>query len=342
MSNPIQINIGQAQVSSKSLVSELMNLNPSALISLFEIDISSLGFNAGTISQTEVSLGINTVFRFHSNVNLTTSSLFWNNNEYIVAPIEAVGFETNLKGSPVNPTLSITVSDQGIPQLTILKQRIRDLGDIVGAKITRIRTFAKFIDATNFFNQIPPLNFNPDPTQELPRDIYYINRLANENKNFIQYELAPLFDVEGVTLPGRIISESSCPWFYRGEGCLYEYNNRKTVVHGNGSLPQYAPPVATSLDESFSNLVTGVPFIDKGQYNLGQTYAAGESVYIPNRGLKYYFMSKVNNNSTIPPNNSGWLADECSKRLQGCKLRWANQASGILPFGGFPSVNRFQ
>ncbi len=338
----IPISPQQAQTSIKNVVGELLNLSPTSLITLFEIDVSDLGFNAGTISQTEVSLGINTIFRFHSNINLTLSSLFWQGNEYIAAPIEAQGFETNLKGSPPIPTLSITVSDEGIPQLTILKQRIRELGDIVGAKVTRIRTFARFIDASNFFNQTPPLNYNPDPTQELPRDIWYIDRLANENKTAIQYELSPLFTVEGITLPGRIISENSCPWSYRGEGCLYEFANRKTTIHGNGTLPQYAPPVATSLDEKFTDLVTGVAFVDKGQYNPGQTYNIGEYTYISNRGLKYYFISTVNNNSSTPPNTSGWLADECSKRLQGCRLRWNSIGNGILPYGGFPSVNRFQ
>jgi len=340
--NVIQISTGQAQISSKSLSSEMLSLSPSALISLFIIDVSELGLNAGTISSTEVSLNYNTQFLFHNSINLTISSLYWQGNEYIAAPITAEGFETNLKGSPVVPTLSITVSDEGIPQLTMLKQRIRDLGDIVGAKITRIRTFAKFIDSTNFFNQTPPLGFSPDPTQEFPRDIFYIDRLANENKNYIQYELSPLFTVDGITLPGRIISENSCPWAYRGEGCLYEYASRATSVHGNGTLPQYAPPVATILDIPFSSLVSGIAYVDKGQYNLGQNYNSGEFVYIPNRGIKYYFLSTSNNNTTVPPNNSTWLADECAKDLRGCKLRYQNIGSGVLPFGGFPSVNRFQ
>jgi lambda family phage minor tail protein L len=341
-SDLVLVGTGQAAISMKNIAGELMSLNPSALLSLYEIDVSSLGFQAGIISSTEVELGINTVFRFHSNINLTVSSIFWNNNEYVAAPIETVGFETNLKGSPAVPTLSMTVSDEGIPQLTILKQRIRELGDIVGAQVTRIRTFAKFIDITNFYNQIPPQGFNPDPSQELPRDIYYIERLANENKTSIQYELSPLFLVDGITLPGRIISEDSCPWNYRGEGCLYEYSNRKTYVHGNGTLPTIAPPVATNLDELISNVVTGVSFVDKGQYNVGQSYNAGETVFIQNRGINYYFVSQVNNNNSAPPNTSGWVQDACSKRILGCKYRFLPIGSGILPFGGFPSVNRFQ
>lgn len=336
-----QINTTQAQVYAKNIASELMSLAPSALITLFEINISDLGFNIGVLSQTDVAFNQNTIFRFHNSINLTNSSIFWQGNEYIAAPISANGFEMSLKGAPVTPNLSITTSDIGITQLTVLKQRIDELGDIIGAKLTRIRTFARFLDASNFYNQIPPQNFFPDPNQELPRDIYYIDRLALENKNFIQYDLSSLYEVEGITLPGRIISESSCPFVYRGEGCLYEYANRKTFIHGDGTLPQYAPPVATALDEDFSNIV-GAAIVDTGPFNLGQVYNLGQSVFIANRGINYYFVSLLNNNTSVPPNTTGWLADECSKRLLGCKKRWQNIGSGILPFGGFPSVNRFQ
>ena len=337
-----QISTGQAQLYAKNIVSELMSLSPSALIVLYEIDISNIGFNLGILSSSDVLFQQGTVFRFHNNINLINSSIYWQGNEYIAAPITANGFETNLKGSPVTPNMSITTSDEGIPQLTILKQRIKQLGDIVGAKFTRIRTFARFLDITNFYNQTPPQNFFPDPNQELPRDIYYIDRLALENKNFIQYDLSPLYEVEGITLPGRIISENSCVWAYRGEGCLYEYNLRKTSVHGDGILPQYAPPVATALDEQISVLITGAAIVDKGQYNPGQIYGVGESVYLSNRGINYYFVSSVPNNVSIPPNQTGWIADECSKRILGCKYRFQNISSGILPFGAYPSVNRFQ
>jgi lambda family phage minor tail protein L len=342
MSSPIQISTGQAQVSAKNIAGELMSLSPSSLITLFEIDVSALGFDIGIISQTEVSLQINTLFRFHNNINLTSNSLYWQGNEYIAAPIIAENFETNLKGSPAIPTLSISVSEAGIPQLSILKQRLRAMGDLVGAKVTRIRTFGRFIDATNFYGQNIPQNFYPDPTQELPRDIFYIDRLSNENKNFMQYELSPLFIVEGITLPGRIISEYSCPWQYRAEGCLYEYSGRETYIHNGGTLPAYAPPVANSLDQLFSTLVTGVPYVDRGAYNINQSYNMGEFCYIENRGIKYYFISQVNNNNSQPPNSSGWIADECAKRVLSCKYRWQNIGSGILPYGGFPSVSRFQ
>lgn len=332
-----------ANISIKNLNAELFSLNPSALITLFTIDITDLAFNQGIASQSDLLNNNNLIFRFHNTINVTSKSIFWQGQEYIAAPIQAVGFETSVKGTPPTPKLSLSVSDEGIAHLARLKDRIYQLGDIVGGKLNRIRTFAKFLDSVNFLNGIPPQNFFPDPNSELPRDIYFIDRKSNENKNFLEYELSPLFELEGIKLPGRLVSQNNCSAQYRCEGCLYEYSNRKNNdIHGDGILPQNAPPIATSFNEPINTLITGVPFIDKGAYNINQVYNKGEFCFIQHRGVNYYFVSKIDNNATSPPDSSVWIADECSKKLLGCKLRWGNIGNGVLPFNAFPSVTRFK
>ena len=333
----------QANISVQNISAESFSLNPSALISLFEIDVSDLGFQIGIISETEVQLQKNTIFRFHNNINITTNSLFWQGNEYTAAPIQATDFEINIKGNLPIPKLSMTVSDEGIPLMSMLKQRLLEFGnDIAGAKVTRIRTYARFLDVTNFVNNIPPQNFYPDPNAELPRDVYFIDRKSQENKNFIEYELSSLFDIEGIKLPGRIVSEDNCMFLYRGEGCLYEYVVRQDPIHQDGILPQFAPPIANRLNEKIADLINGVPFVDRGEYNLNGAYNKGDFVFIYNRGIKYYFVSSIDENGNIPPNEPSWIADECSKKMLGCNLRWNNIGSGTSPFGGWPSTNRFK
>ena len=334
----------QAQTSIKNIVGESYSLNPSALITLYEIDVSNLGLEMGVLTSSDVVLKNNTIFRFHNNVNLTTNSIFWRGSEYIAAPIFAQGFEFNLKGANPVPKLSITVSDDGIPLLTALKIRLSQLGnDLCGAMVTRIRTYARFLDIDNFVGGIPPQNFYPDPNAELPRDVYYIDKKSSETKTYIEYELAPLFEVENIKLPARLVSESSCAFFYRGQGCLYEYASRyNPAIHFNGNLPDAAPPVATYLDEQIVSLLSGKPFVDKGQYNPNMIYKMGEFVYINVNGLNYYFTSKIDQNNLPPSNADGWISDECSKTLLGCKIRYQVMKSGVLPFGAFPSVNRFE
>ena len=337
------MNTSEAQQSIKNVTSELFSLNPSALISLFIIDVSDLLFNQGIASETELLLKRNVEFRFHNNINLTSKSIFWQGDEYVAAPIQADGFEMNIKGSTPTPRLGLTVSDEGIPTLSRLKDRIYQMaGDIIGAKVIRIRTFAKFLDEVNFIGGIPPQNFFPDPNSELPRDIYYIDRKSEENKNIISYELSPIFDVDGIKLPGRIVSANSCVAQYRSHGCNYEYSSRKSDIHGDATLPASAPPVATVHNEKITSLLSGVAFIDKGKYNLNQIYSKGDFIYIEHRDIKYYFVSKINNNSTQPPDSSVWMQDECSKKVLGCKLRFGNISDGSLPFVGFPSCTRFR
>lgn len=333
-----------AQSAIKNVVAETFSLSPTAIISLFEIDISQIGFDLGVINQVDVLLERDTVFRFHNNNNLLTRSVFWQGKEYIAAPIFAEGFDISSKGRPSTPKLSISVSDDGIPYLSILKDRIYQLGgDIIGAKVTRIRTFAKFIDADNFLGGNPPADYNPDPNQELPRDIYYIDRKSNENKTYLQFELSALFDLQDIKLPGRLVSANSCPFLYRGSGCCYEYASRKNInEHGDATLPAFAPPVANFLNEKFSALLPNIPIVDMGQHNKDEMYNKGQFVYIEHRNIKYYFVSKSDGNNNAPPDSRFWLSDECSKIHLGCKLRHLSIGDGSLPFGGFPSTTRFR
>lgn len=331
----------QAQTSIKNITAELHSLNPSALISFFIIDLGEIGFNQGIISQSEIDLEKNTVFRWHNNINLTSNSLYWQGKQFVAAPIVAEGFETTLRGTIPIPKLSMTVSEEGISLLAQFKDRLYQMGDIVGAKVTRIRTLARFIDAVNFLGGTPPANFYPDPNSELPRDVFYIDRKSREDKNIIEYELSPIFEVEGIKLPGRQVIANTCVHLYRGEGCLYEYASRKNSdIHGDGNLPQYAPPVATISNEPINTLITGVAFTDMGEYNFNQIYNKGQFVYIQHRGLKYYFVSKIDNNNTQPPNIETWIEESCSKQVLGCRLRWASIGDGSLPFGAFPSCTR--
>jgi lambda family phage minor tail protein L len=111
----------------------------------------------------------------------------------------------------------LAVTDDASPQLAILKNRLLQLGDITNAKVTRIRTFAKFLDAVNF----PGGNTTADPTAYFDDEVYYIDRKATENYIYIEYELSTAWDLQGINIPRRQIIQNVCLWRYRGEGCGY-------------------------------------------------------------------------------------------------------------------------
>jgi len=343
----------QAQTVIKKLNEDLSSLNPSALVEMFEIDLTSIILNSNTESPDSQK-----IFRFHNNVKLTTSSIWFQNKEYLAIPIQAEGFEINGKGALPTPRLRLAVSEDLTDSLTLLRQRINDLGDLVGAKVTRKRTLAKYLDARNFdgtdFIVDSSIAYGPQNLSggqlEFAPDVFYIDRKAQESRSVIEFELASILDVEGVQLPSRLVVSNRCIWQYRGEGCCYEYTTRKNSnIHGSATLPGQAPPVGTENDELITE-VLGTPIkSDKGEWKNVITYDKGDFAFIDRDGVKYYFVSKLDGNLGVkPPNSTYWIPDQCSKLTKGCRLRYGNNGAaigaanglGFLPFGGFSSVNK--
>jgi len=345
----------QAQTNLKQVWSEAASLTPTSLITLFEIDYGDLATDQGLV----LNPNDEKIFRFHNNLGLTTRNLYYQNKIFVATPIKAEGFEINGRGTLPTPKLSITVDETGLRFFGLFKDRLKQLGDLVGAKVTRIRTFAKYLDAKNWGTDIP-IGFEPpsDPSLgvEMPRDVYYIDRKSAENKFTMEFELASIFDVENIMLPGRMIFAKRCMFHYRGEGCLYEYNDRfNEDVHGiDAILPDQAPPVATDKDELITTIIgSNVPITSPTLYDANKlsSYRKGNSVYITKNNLNYYFVCKSDAPLQPPPHLLYWAADQCSKILVGCRLRWGsngavginantNLVKGQLPFGGFPAADK--
>ena len=395
----------QARSSIRSLQFELTNLTPSSLVTLFEIDMTNIltANEAVSLSSEASNANIKGSFpdntlRFHNNIKVFNSEIQWQGKRYYPAPIDATGFENSSKGTLPTPILSISSqSKEGMEQLSLLKHEILKFGDIIGAKVTRHRTFAKYLDWNNFeFNpdtaklspnaQELPQGYEPDPNAELPLDIYYIERKTAENKATIQYQLSSILDLEGTKIPRRIIIADKCNWQYRGPGCWYQHAYRAEEEKNNipilrkadltkkdFNLPRKAPAVASIKDEKIYNaldipLKAGGESQDKGPWkgefkgeaNRTEAYAKGDYVYIEKDEIKYYYVAKEAlpidlNKKNPPPNQTYWMADQCSKTLNGCRLRWGPEGSASpgtdegacpigfgkgLPFGGFPAARK--
>lgn len=360
----------QARYIVKQLNGELFNLEPSSLIVLFEIDITDI------LVAEEIALtaSINPIFRFHNNIPQIGTSIFFDSNndgnleEFFAAPILAEGFEMNSRGTLPTPKLTMSVNEDGINYLSIFKSHIAMVGDIAGAKVTRIKTFAKCLDGKNFVDGINPESDPALLNSILQKDIFYIDRKSLENKTALEYELSSIFDLEGIQLPNRMIVSNHCVFTYRGEGCLYEYDNRRVKnVHGPYAvMPLAAPPIANENDEKMESLCAGYSHLNenfnRGKFNPNSTYFKNQWVYIEKDGIKYYYVAKQDNiagEGQKPPNPVYWQADVCSKTIKGCKLRYSilegekapgrlpiNETypngpfDGALPFGGFPATSK--
>lgn len=180
-----------------ALTAEIQSLSPSALIELFTIDATNLP--GGEVT------------RFHAGTNGLMQPVIWQGNEYLALPIEAEGFDITTKGTLPRPRLRVANANGMFSAIT------SEFDDLVGCKIIRSRTFARFLDAANF----PDGNPDADPNQHFEDDIWFVEQKLLENPLMIEWELSSAFDLQGVMLPKRQVVQNSCQWKYRGPECGY-------------------------------------------------------------------------------------------------------------------------
>ena len=178
--------------------SSLQDINPSAIIELFTLQLST------------ALHGANTIYRFHAGSNLNANGkIVWAGNEYLRFPIQATGFAFQ-KGQLPRPKIIISNATGLISSILLDVNQITTGNDLTGAVLTRIRTLAKFIDAVNFSGGSNPLG-TPDPTAEFPIEKYTIDRKSSENREVVEFELAASSDVHGVRLPKRQVLPDDFP-----------------------------------------------------------------------------------------------------------------------------------
>ncbi|MGR9579931.1 phage minor tail protein L [Pandoraea sputorum] len=177
---------------------DIQTLEPGALIELFELDATGQGGE---------------VERFHGHTQV--GPIWWQGHEFSPWAIQVEGFARS--GDSQQPTPTLTVGNIGgsITALCLY------LDDMVGAKLTRMRTLGQYLDAANF----PEGNPTADPDEQLPPELWYVNQKTEETNESVTFELASALDFNGEQLPRRQIVANVCTWLtiggYRGPYCGY-------------------------------------------------------------------------------------------------------------------------
>jgi len=175
---------------------DIQRLAPGNLIELYILDMSAIGAD---------------ILHFHPGTNGLNSSITWQGVVYVPFPMEITGFEASSKGTLPRPMARVSNT------AGLIGAYCRTYEDLVGAKLTRKRTFAKYLDAVNFSGSV---NLTADPSVEFANDVFFVDRKATENRQMVEFELAAAFDVQGERLPRRQFT-SVCRWLYRGPECGY-------------------------------------------------------------------------------------------------------------------------
>ena len=180
----------------QSIFSNLQSINPSAVIELFTLQLST------------ALHGSNTIYRFHAGSNLNANGqIVWAGNTYLRFPVQASGFAFQ-RGKIPRPKISIS-NATGLMSSILLEVNNTTTGnDLTGATVTRIRTLARYLDAINFADQSNP---TADSNAEFPKEIYSIDRKSTENREIVEFELAAPTDIAGVRIPGRQATRNIFP-----------------------------------------------------------------------------------------------------------------------------------
>ncbi len=158
-------------------------LSPGRLVELFDFDATKLGGGAYHFCSSFTEAG----------------GLTWRGRVYSPLPVIAEGFEVSGKGQLPKPTLKFS------NVALIGSAMINEIGDPLGAKVTRWLTFSEFLDGGAY----------ADGNQHFIPQIFVVERKKAQTALLVEYELSASIDQEGRMLPGRQIVRNYCGHRYR-------------------------------------------------------------------------------------------------------------------------------
>lgn len=201
---------------------QLFKLEPSAIIELFEVHLT-----------LEVN-GVTDSLYFHAGTNEINTAIVFNDISYDPAPVQVEGFTKSTKGALPRPTLRVANLDSTISSIINTPGQ-----NVLGATVKRVRTCQRFLDSINFFGQefiyedgtvaitengeilVFATHDTSDPFAKFPDETWIIERITEENREVVEFELASRLDVSNLFLPRRRVVDS-CPWKYRDSpNCPY-------------------------------------------------------------------------------------------------------------------------
>lgn len=201
-----------------SLKQELHKLEPDARVELFTLDATALG--AG-------------VYRFTT--TKTETALVFRGQSYPFAPVEISGFEISAQGSLPTPSVSVGIVG------TVFQGLVIQYDDLLGATLTRERTFARFLDNGS----------TPDSNAVLAPDIYRIEqKTAHVPGETITWQLSAVLDQQGVQIPRRRFLRSTCLHTYRvWNGSAFVYTSATCPYAGTSYFRADGTATATAAQD---------------------------------------------------------------------------------------------
>lgn len=159
----------------------------SGYVELYTVDASAFG---------------GTIYRFTNTPSEAGGGLTFNGITYQPIPIYASGFDTTSTGTMPTPVLTISNVAK------TLQAAVATLGDLVGAKVTRIRTYEKFLDT----------GATPNVAAFIGPESWIISQKIIHNSTSIQWSLSTALDKMGFRFGRQVLKDQSAKNLY-APGC---------------------------------------------------------------------------------------------------------------------------
>lgn len=202
-----------------SLSVDVQSAAPGAQVELFDLDATALGGGVSRFIKGNPASGL----------------VVWKGNVYTPAAFVAEGFGADGRGALPQPRIRIAKS----PALMSL---LLGFGDLIGATLTRWRTFSKYLDGQP----------EADQGAHFPPDIFSFDRKSADNKVFIEWELRAAMDQQGKQLPARQALRDICGSRYRvwdAEAGAFDYSRATCPYSGAGCFDVLGAPTSQAGDK---------------------------------------------------------------------------------------------
>lgn len=184
---------------------DTLQANVGEIVTLFKLDTTVIGGEQ--------------VFYFVEGAKVDGEIVF-QGQAYQPIDVEAEGFEWNGQGQAPQPSLRVS------NVLNVLGAAILELNDLLGAEVTRLRTFAKYLDGQP----------TADPNQYFEPDVFRVEQKKEHNKFYILFALSSVIDQQGRYLPSRQVLRDVCTHVYRRwDSVAEEFTYEKATCPYQGS-----------------------------------------------------------------------------------------------------------
>lgn len=246
-------------------------------------DLQRQSSGASLIILYELEMPDGTTWYFHDGKSSSITDITFDGNTYEAIPVEFDGVDITSDGPSSRPTVTIG------NVLSVFKDALGatyTYEDLLGKKFTRRRTLSTYLTSS--------------PAVELPKNIFYVDRIASSSVISVSLELASPFDLEGVKLPTRTIIGGGCSWQYQGAswgvseenrngGCTWSRFSRINLPSSGNTFVNYV-----NVNDEPVVLSTAVIGSWTGTGYVGNVYSTAQTGLI-----------RINNNGSFTYNSTG-------------------------------------